>query len=266
MDSLPSRVTVEPDKASPARVYDWFLGGSHNFAVDREVAAKAVELLPEVPDMARANRHFLRRAVVAAARDGIDQFLDLGSGIPTVGNVHEVAREARPGAKVVYVDVDPVAVAHSRSILGDDPDSLVLQASLLEPATVLDDERVRGLIDFDRPLCVLMVAVGHFIADTDAFAAAIAAYREAAVPGSYFVMSHGSSEHQDDATDEVIELYSRRATATMGRDRKEMQHLLDGWEPIEPGLTEVQLWRPEPDTPEPTKSRFSIWGVVAVKR
>src|SRR3954453_6669381 len=111
MDRLPSRVTVEPDRASPARVYDWFLGGSHNFAVDREVAAGVVRLMPEILDMARANRRFLRRAVVIAAEHGVDQFLDLGSGIPTVGNVHEVAREIQPAAKVVYVDVDPVAVA-----------------------------------------------------------------------------------------------------------------------------------------------------------
>jgi hypothetical protein len=275
MDSLPSRVTVEPDKASPARVYDWFLGGSHNFAVDREVAARVVEMMPEVPDMARANRHFLRRAVVAAARDGVDQFIDLGSGIPTVGNVHEVAREVHAGAvagaeqgataRVLYVDLDPVAVAHSRSIIGDDPDCYVLQADLLDAPAVLADKGVRELIDLSRPVCILMVAVGHFVQDTAAFAAAVAAYRDAVPAGSYLVMSHGSSERQNDVTDEVVEMYNRRAAATQGRDRKEMQQLLEGWEPIEPGLVEIQDWRPEPDATAPAPSRFSIWGVVAVK-
>jgi SAM-dependent methyltransferase len=265
MDSLPSRVTVEPDKASPARVYDWFLGGSHNFAVDREVAARTVELMPEVPDMARANRHFLRRAVLAAAQAGIDQFLDLGSGIPTVGNVHEVAREVHPAARVAYVDLDPVAVEHSRAILGDDPDSYVLQGDLLDPASVLADEGVRALLDLRRPVCVLMVAVGHFVADTDAFAAAIAAYRDAVASGSELVMSHGSSERRTAETDEVVEIYHRRAASTRGRDRAEMARLLEGWQPVEPGLTEIQAWRPEPDAAEPPFSRFSIWGVVAVK-
>jgi hypothetical protein len=215
--------------------------------------------------MARANRHFLRRATIAAATAGIDQFLDLGSGIPTVGNVHEVAREIIPSAKVIYVDMDPVAVEHSRSILGDDPDSYVLQANLLDTAAILADEGVRRVIDFTRPTCVMMVSVGHFIQDSDAFTAAIASYRDAVPSGSYFVMSHGSSERQTDATDEVVEMYRRRATTTTGRDRKEMHQLLDGWEPIEPGLTDIQDWRPEPDSPDRPDSQFSIWAVVAAK-
>src|SRR5690349_2574284 len=146
------RVTVEPEQASPARIYDWLLGGSHNFAIDREVGAKAMALMPQVPLIARSNRHFLRRAVTAVAELGVDQYLDLGSGIPTVGNVHEVAREHQPDAKVVYVDLEPVAVEHSRAILERDPNSHVVHADLLDARRVLNDPGVRELLDFDRPV------------------------------------------------------------------------------------------------------------------
>src|SRR3989440_4841763 len=113
---------IDPDRPSPARVYDCYLGGTHNFAADRAVAAQAIAAMPQLPEIMRANRAFLRRAVRMAARDGVDQFLDLGSGIPTEGNVHEVARQIIPRARVAYVDVDPVAVIHSRNLLAGDPD------------------------------------------------------------------------------------------------------------------------------------------------
>src|SRR5262249_5805524 len=123
---------IDPDRPSPARLYDCFLGGTHNFAADREVAGQAIAAMPQLPEIMRANRAFLRRAVRTVARIGVDQFLDLGSGIPTTGTVHEAARQVRPDARVVYVDVDPVAVIHSRSIVAGDPDSAVLEANLLD--------------------------------------------------------------------------------------------------------------------------------------
>jgi hypothetical protein len=144
----------DPERPSPARIYDAFLGGTHNFASDRAVAEQAIAVLPKLPDIMRANRAFLQRAVRCAAASGIDQFVDLGSGIPTAGNVHEVAREGNPAARVVYVDVDPVAVLHSQSILDDDPqgsaNTVVLQADLRDPKRIIGDPAVRGLIDFDR--------------------------------------------------------------------------------------------------------------------
>src|SRR2546423_11231168 len=135
---------IDPDRPSPARVYDCYLGGTHNFAADRAVATAAIAAMPQLPQIMRANRAFLRRAVRMAARAGVDQFLDLGSGIPTEGPVHEVAREVHPRAKVVYVDVDPIAVIHSRTILGENPDSMALQANLLDAATILADPAVTG--------------------------------------------------------------------------------------------------------------------------
>src|SRR3989440_7729122 len=129
---------IDPDRPSPARVYDCYLGGTHNFAADRAVAAQAIAAMPQLPEIMRANRAFMRRAVRMVAGEGVDQFLDLGAGIPTEGNVHEIARQVRPDARVVYVDVDPVAVIHSRSILAGDPNTVVVQANLL------DADRVPG--------------------------------------------------------------------------------------------------------------------------
>jgi S-adenosyl methyltransferase len=261
---LPSRVTVEPDKASPARVYDWFLGGSHNFAVDREVAEQAVALIPEIPEIARANRHFLRRAVLAVVELGVDQFLDLGSGIPTVGNVHEVAREVNPDARVVYVDLDPVAVAQSKQILGDDPKSYVLQADLLDGAGVVGDEGVKGLLDLSRPVCLLMVAVGHFIADDTALGGAIAAYRELLPSGSYIVMSHGTQAKPTAESEKIQQMYARGGTATVSRTADELAALLTGWEPIEPGIVYANDWRPA-DAEAAGSTMYNVLAVVARK-
>ena len=267
MEGLPlrTRVTVDPERPSPARVYDWLLGGSHNFAVDREIAAQSIAIMPKIPHIARANRHFLRRAVAVVAELGVDQFLDLGSGIPTVGNVHEVAREVRPAARVVYVDIDPVAVEHSRAILDDDPHSHVLQADLLDAVGVLGDPGVRDLLDLDRPVCVLLVGVGHFIVDTFRLTMALTVYRDAVPPGSYFVMSHGTAEARSERGDELAALYARSGTELIARDRGQLSLLLRGWEPIEPGLVYTPEWRPGSDDAVPDPSAYSILAVVARK-
>jgi hypothetical protein len=267
MEGLPvrTRVTVDAERPSPARVYDWLLGGSHNFAVDRELAARAVSIMPQIPRVARANRHFLRRAVATVADLGVDQFLDLGSGIPTVGNVHEVAREAQPEARVVYVDVDPVAVAHSRAIIGDDPHSHVVQADLLDARDVLDDPGVLGLLDLTRPVCVLLVSVGHFIVDTFRLTMALTAYRDAVPSGSYLVMSHGTCEAGPGPITDIAELYIRSGTHVVGRDRAQLSPLLHGWEPIEPGLVYTPEWRPAPDEPPADPSEHALLAVVARK-
>ena len=267
MEGMPlqTRVAVDPERPSPARVYDWLLGGSHNFAIDREIAARAVSIMPQIPCIARANRHFLRRAVATVAELGVEQFLDLGSGIPTVGNVHEVAREVLPAAKVVYVDIDPVAVEHSRAILGDDPHSHVVQADLLDARAVLGDPGLPGLLDFTRPVCVLLVGVGHFITDTFRLTTALTVYRDAVPPGSYFVMSHGTSEAQPDQGADLTELYARAGTELVSRDRAQLSLLLRGWEPIEPGLVYTPEWRPTGDEAVPDPSEYSILAVVARK-
>jgi SAM-dependent methyltransferase len=242
---------IDPDRPSPARVYDCYLGGTHNFAADRAVAAQAIAAMPQLPEIMRANRAFLRRAVRMVAGEGIDQFLDLGSGIPTEGTVHEVARQVRPGARVVYVDVDPVAVIHSRSILEGDPQSGVVQADLLAVDHILTDPVVTGLLDLDRPVCLLLVAVLHFLPDSPELRAALHRYRDALAPGSYLVVSHATAEAQPRETAKVADLYTKVSKPLIPRDRTELAELLDGWDLVDPGLAQGPDWRPDPADPPP---------------
>ncbi|ACU39683.1 SAM-dependent methyltransferase [Actinosynnema pretiosum subsp. pretiosum] len=243
--------SVDLDRPSTARMYDYYLGGSHNFAVDRE-AAKAVEhVFPGMSGAARSLRTFLRRSVRYLLDQGIDQFLDLGSGIPTVGNVHEIAQAANPAARVVYVDIEPVAVAHSTAILSANPLATAIQADLRDPASVLENEDVRRLLDFDRPIGVLMVAVLHFVPDSDDPHGAIARYRDALVPGSFLAISHATVEGvQVDAeqdTARVQDVYKRTESPLIFRDRAEVAKLFDGFEVVEPGVVPLSEWRRDSD-------------------
>ncbi|OLE23513.1 MAG: hypothetical protein AUG44_22060 [Actinobacteria bacterium 13_1_20CM_3_71_11] len=242
---------IDPDRPSPARVYDCYLGGTHNFAADRAVAAQAVAAMPQLPEIMRANRAFLRRAVRYIAGEGVDQFLDLGAGIPTEGTVHEVARQVRPDARVVYVDVDPVAVIHSRSILAGDPNTVVVQANLLDSGAILTDPAVTALLDLDRPVGLLMVAVLHFLPDSPALFGALEHYRRALAPGSYLVISHATAESEPVPTAKVSDLYTKVSQPLVPRSRSDLSHLLEGWELVEPGLSQGADWRPDPGDPPP---------------
>jgi SAM-dependent methyltransferase len=240
---------VAIDQPSIARIWDWFLGGSHNFAIDREVARKTLELMPEGPQMARLSRAFLRRAVEHCVRAGITQFIDLGSGIPTVGNVHEVARQATSGARVAYVDIDPVAVAHTRQILAGDKQTTAVQADLRDPARVLASPELRGLLDFDQPIALLMVMVLHFVSDSDDPRGILAAYRDALAPGSALVIAHGSRETEGMPTSHLQtarKMYEREVGSVSLRTRDEVQALFEGFELVEPGVVWVPEWHPEP--------------------
>ncbi|MEU5690375.1 SAM-dependent methyltransferase [Actinosynnema sp. NPDC020468] len=258
---------MEPDidltKPSAARVYDYYLGGAHNFAVDREMAEQAIAMWPEVPLIMQANRAFLRRAVEFCAAAGIDQFLDLGSGIPTVGNVHEVALARNPDARVVYVDNDPVAAAYSRTILDGDPRTAVVREDLRDPEKVLNSPEVTDLLDLSRPVAVMTVAVLHFVDDP---APVIAAYRDAVVPGSHLVVSHATRDGQRAQADEHQDLYRRRtATPMTMRTKAQVEALFAGFDLVEPGVVHLPLWRPaSPDDVDGRPERFA--GLAAVGR
>src|SRR5215470_9279763 len=176
---------IDLDRPSIARVYDFFLGGSHNFAVDRAMAEQLLTLAPDVAEIMRANRAFLRRAVRFMVGEGINQFLDIGSGIPTVGNVHEVAQAADPDARVVYVDIDPVAYAHSRAMLKGNDKVVIVRADLREPDVILGSPEVAQLLDLSRPVGLLIVSVLHFIEDSLEPQPAVARLREAMPSGSF---------------------------------------------------------------------------------
>ena len=237
---------VDLETPSAARMYDYYLGGSHNFAADRQLAEAALKAWPETPYMCRANRAFLRRAVTYLAEQGVDQFLDLGSGIPTSGNVHEIAQAVHPEARTVYVDSDAVAFAHGRALLEDEPRATYLQADLRDPEAVLASPEVTGFLDLDRPVAVLMLMTLHFVPDSDNPRGIVAAYRKAMAPGSYFVFSHGTNEYRPSDTGGITKVYTQASHGIVPRDRARIQELAVGWDLVEPGLVDVILWRPDP--------------------
>ncbi|MEU4743857.1 SAM-dependent methyltransferase [Actinosynnema sp. NPDC023658] len=243
--------SVDLDRPSAARMYDYYLGGSHNFAVDREAAKSVEKIFPGMSGAARANRSFLRRAVRYLLSQGIDQFLDLGSGIPTVGNVHEIAQQTNPLSRVVYADVEPVAVAHSTALLADNPSASAIQADLRDPDSVLGNDEVRSVLDFDRPIGLLMVAVLHFVPDSDEPHEAIARYREALAPGSFLAVSHGSwdgvSLEGQETGEQVNAIYRRTDSPLVLRTGKEIAAFFTGLEVVEPGVVPLTEWRSDSD-------------------
>jgi hypothetical protein len=247
VDWVPDGVDLERPNA--ARVYDYYLGGAHNFAVDRQMGDEAIAGWPELPMIMRANRAFLRRAVQYLTGEGIHQFLDLGSGIPTAGNVHEVARAADPAARVVYVDHDPIAAAHGKALLRDEPGVTMIHADLRDPGAVLGHPDVRAAIDFDQPLAVLMIAVLHFVSDADDPARIVAAYRDASAPGSALALCHATPGERNERATEHRQLYTRTATPMTMRSRQQVATLLDGYDLVDPGLVYMASWRPEDGMP-----------------
>ncbi len=256
-------------KPSASRVYDYLLGGSHNFEVDRDVARQVLRLAPEAAQAAIANRHFMARAVRYLVGQGVRQFLDIGSGIPTVGNVHEVAHRYAPESRVVYVDIDPVAVMHSKHILDGDPRCAVIQGDLRRPQEILDDPLVRELLDFDRPVAVLLVAVLHFIPDEENPAGVVARLRDELGPGGHLVLSHASWPPQARVeARQARDTYDRTATPLILRTPAEIGGFFAGFDLVEPGLVTVASWRPdgEADMYRSRTDRLPAYAGVGVKR
>ena len=241
-------------------MYDWFLGGKDNFEADRQAGEKVLSLWSETAALTRANRRFLVRAVRHIAEQGVEQFLDLGTGIPTSPNVHEIARETNPAARVVYVDNDPVVTVHNRALRDVDDGVLSVQADLRDSAAVLGDPAVRALIDFDRPVAVLFIAVLHFVGRDEDAPGLVAAYRRAAAPGSYLALSTTSTDGVDPAIRQRVEaIYANSTAPLVSRTRPEVEALFDGCDLIDPGLVAVNEWRAD----EPS---FTAGGLVGVGR
>jgi hypothetical protein len=258
---------VDTGKANIARVYDYWLGGSHNFRADQDAARAMIAIEPNTRAIMRANRAFLGRAVrFLAAEAGISQFLDIGSGIPAEQNVHEVAHDVAPGTRVVYVDNDKVAVAHSTLMLEGKPDVTVIQADLREPAKILADPATRTLIDFSQPVAVLLAAVLHFIPDSDDPATIIATLRAAMAPGSYLAISHACVDTDPGFAATRESAYRSRVSGQLSmRTSEEIGGLFDGFTMIDPGVVWLPLWRPGPgdDVPE---DPHRYWCKVGVGR
>jgi SAM-dependent methyltransferase len=256
---------VDTRQANAARVYDYWLGGSHNFLPDQDLGRAMAAVEPNVRAIARANRAFLGRAVRFLGAAGISQFLDIGSGIPTAGNVHEVAQQANPASRVAYADIDPVAVAHSRAILAGNDNATIMEADVREPATILA-RAARGVIDLGQPGGLLLVAVLHFLADADDPWRIVATLRDALAPGSYLVLSHATNESRPEVAQAAEKMYSHRAPASgRTRSRAEILRFFDGFELVEPGLVYVPQWRPDSPADVPSDPS-TLWFLVGVGR
>ena len=240
---------------NPARIYDYLLGGKDNFPADREVAEQILAIAPVAGEVAEDNRVFLRRAVeVLIAEAGVRQFIDLGSGLPTQGNVHEIAQAAAPEARVVYVDNDPMVVAHSRALLAGD-NTVAIEGDIRQPDTVLEHPDVRELIDFGQPVALLLLAILHFIPDDEDPFGIVARYVDALPAGSHLAISHGtrdiperpdlSPEEMADMGAKVEQLYQLTTASLVTRTRAEVERFFDGLELLEPGVVEIQRWRPD---------------------
>jgi S-adenosyl methyltransferase len=244
---------------NPARIYDYFLGGKDNFPADREVAEQVVAIAPVALDIVEDNRAFLRRVVrFLAGEAGIRQFVDLGSGLPTQGNVHEIAQATAPDARVVYVDNDAMVVTHSRALLAG-RNTVAIEADLRDPDQVMEHPEVRQLIDFDQPIALLLLAILHFVPDDEDPFGVVARFRDALPAGSYLAISHGtrdipartdmSPEAMAEMGAKVERLYQLTTASLVTRTRARVERFFDGFDLLDPGLVEIQLWRPDESEP-----------------
>ena len=258
---------VDTTRANTARVYDYWLGGTHNFLPDQDLARAIVAVNPYMRETVRANRAFLRRAVRFLAAQGITQFLDIGSGIPTQGNVHEVAQQASPGARVVYVDTDPVAIAHSKAILAGNPDAAIIDADLREPEKILAHDVTRQLLDLSQPTALLLGAVLHFIGDGEDPHGIVATLRDGLAPGSYLVASHATDDESTAQLQAAGKAYNAKSAVHLRmRSRPEVSRFFDGFELMEPGVVWLPLWRPDSPADVPADpSRLAGWVGVGCK-
>jgi hypothetical protein len=254
---------LDTNVAHSARVYDYWLGGKDHFAADREAGDRVISIRPQIRSDVRENRAFLSRAVrFLAAEAGVGQFLDIGTGLPSAGNTHEVAQAAEPGARVVYVDNDPLVLAHARALLTGTPGrTAYLSADLREPAKILHD--AAGSLDFSQPVAVMLVAVLHHITEADNPAGIIGALMDAVPAGSYLVISHPAADVQTEAVTQVQSAYNQDvATGQTRRTREQVTAFFDGLELLEPGVVETPQWRPETAAPA---HPVPMWAGVARK-
>ncbi|GGK66258.1 hypothetical protein Sme01_11000 [Sphaerisporangium melleum] len=260
----------DPTIPNAARVYDYFMGGKDNFAADREAARKALELAPELPMMCREGRRFLDRVVRHLAAQGIRQFVDVGCGLPTQGNTHEIAQAAAPGSRVVYVDNDPVVVAHARALLETTENTAVINADMRTPEQILGHPRLKELIDLDRPVAVLLLFMLDRIPEDDLAAGIVRCFRDAVVPGSHLAIGHSVSDLRPEATAGLADLFQTNGMISGHRHRAQqrtkadVERLFEGLSIVEPGVVYVPFWRP--DHPGETTGATRIWTVGGIGR
>ena len=258
---------LRTDMPSTARMYDYFLGGKDNFAVDRQAAEKVIQAFPAILETTRANRAFLGRAVRYAAGQGMRQFLDIGTGIPTQANTDQVAHEVAPDARVLYVDNDPIVLRHADALMAQADGrkrTRVLMGDLRQPEEILTE--ARQLLDFDQPIALMLVAILHFIRDEEDPLRLVRTLLDALPTGSMLLLSHATGDFMPDESLDVHRTVYDQATSPFNdRSKAEVLEFFDGLEMPEPGLAQLPWWRPDGPVPEGSQ-RVSGWAGAGVKR
>jgi hypothetical protein len=260
---------IDTSRPHSARVYDYHLGGKDNFAADRQAGDKLVAAFPSVRTATRENRAFLGRAVrYLAAEAGIRQFLDIGTGLPSASNVHEVAQRAAPSSRIVYVDNDPLVLAHAQALLTSGPEgrTAYIHADLRQPEKILAHPVTREVLDFTQPVALMLLAILHLIPDEDKPTEIVATLLDAMPPGSYLVASHGTAEHDPAAAAAAERVFREAGLSFHLRDTDDFARLaFPGLELVPPGVVLVSEWRPEDAGPRPTPAEVGWYGGVARK-
>lgn len=263
MDTGFSTTEIDTTKPHPARMYDFYLGGKDNYPPDKEAASEVIRRAPEIRDIARVNRDFLGRAVrFLAGEAGIRQFLDVGTGIPTAGNVHEVVGQVTDDARVVYVDNDPIVNVHANALLTGHGTTGIVLADLRDPDVILSDATTRRLIDFGEPVALLLIAVLHFIGEHENPADIVATLRDALPPGSYLALSHVTGDFRSQAASDAMDVYKKATSAVTLRSHNQIAAFFEGWDLVEPGLVQAPIWRPDGDLPR-NLDKLWLYGGVA---
>jgi O-methyltransferase involved in polyketide biosynthesis len=256
---------IRADVPHPARVYDYWLGGKDNFAVDREMAERLIDAIPGAVGSVRANRAFLKQAVRFAVGSGVRQFIDVGSGLPTVENTHEIALQTDPECRVVYVDNDPIVRVHGQALLACSGSTVVVQADLRRPEGILEHPGVVEMIDFDRPLGLLLLGVLHFLPDDEVYAV-MDRLRRALAPGSVLAVSHLTADSDPEGMARFVDVLTNNPDSTQifPRPRGEIERFFAGFELADPGIVAVHRWRPAQLTRNTNK--FWLWAAAGIVR
>lgn len=265
-DRAPTSLELDITKPHSARLYDYYLGGKDNYPADRAAAEEVLKVFPGVQTMARQNREFMARAVhFLAAEQSISQFLDIGTGLPTSPNVHQVAQDVIPTARVVYADNDPLVLTHARALLTSRTPqgrTAYLDADLADPAAILSSAQLRETLDLTQPIAVSLIAILHFFPDDRDPYAIVRTLVEALAPGSYLVLSHATAD-LDTAVGAAVDVYRSQGIVSQARSREQVSRFFDGLELVDPGLTLVHRWRPAPNALELSDAEVSMYGAVA---
>ncbi|WP_316521195.1 SAM-dependent methyltransferase [Kitasatospora brasiliensis] len=267
-DDEGDEIDLQLHLAHSARMYDYYLGGTTNFAADREAAGQAIAVFPSARVAARANRAFMHRSTRLLAEQGITQFLDIGTGIPTSPNLHEVAQGVNPHARVLYVDNDPIVLAHAQALLLSSPKgrTVYLQADVADPAAILTSPELEQAIDLRAPVALSLIALLHFVPGDEDASRIVEHLKEALAPGSALVISHGTPDFGPAEAERITQVYAAAGTEVRMRTREEVEHFFDGWYLLDPGLCPTHRWRPEGVELEIADAQVAAYAGVAVKQ